>query len=262
VRWRGFEDGSLQALCGGEILARWHTATPFPSLDLPANTSDSQADSCGRFWCSTSLWPYAHARSHVIDRTTHAGPVWGRLTYQGRWLGEADRPLAAERTAATVFATPADLRLIDFESTVEAAVGPVIFSTPTEGLLHLRLPANTPTNNVASSEGARTAGELGMAPAGWCYLDSDKLGIAWLVHPANPGGGCHWRFDAPDTLHASPFGGFSGLATLLPDTRLRLAVGESLTLRCRLCLLTGKRSLPDIRQHYANFAYPPVVEIG
>jgi methane monooxygenase PmoA-like len=267
VRWRELEAGGIQAMLEGQSAASWSLGNAAPCLDslyIPTERSTSLVD---RAWQSADLQPIPLTRSSVVQSDAAVpGPVFGRLTYRCHWLGAAEQRLAEELVRATVFATPAHLRLIDLEITLQATTGPITFALPSStGLLNLQLaePFTRASDfAITSSTGARSAEELALAPASWCLLDTPAVGLAVFARPQNAGGGCTWCFDPPATLRADPLSGLTRFAALVPEPRPQLAAGETAEFRFRLCVHAEKRRLTAIRQHFADFAFPPRVAIA
>jgi hypothetical protein len=192
------------------------------------------------------------------------GPVFARLERRGSWLGLAGEWLADEQVTCTLYATPARLRLFDFDFTLHAVAGPVRLATNiTAGLLRIEPgipPGKAPARELTNSTGATTLEEVRNQPAAWLHVASESE-FAIFDHPNNPGGPSTWRIDDDGVIAADPFAALAQWQGRLVDDPPVLAAGEALTFRYRLCLQADEVKQASIRAHYLDFAFPPQVEI-
>jgi len=267
-RWRSEEIGPGQwqiALAGVPVMLSAATKDEaIPKIGpffAPGNTVEQ---AIGGLRISAALSGISHQRTQVSTMRPEVGPVFARLQRRGSWLGPAGEWLADERVTCTLFATPARLRLYDFDVALHAVAGPVRLATDvTAGLLRIEPgsgPQSAPMRKLTNSSGATTLEEVRDQPAVWVHVASQSE-FAIFDHPSNPGSPNTWRIGDDGVIAADPFAALAQWRGRLVDDPPVLAAGEELAFRYRLCLQADDVKQASIRAHYLDFAFPPRIEI-
>jgi hypothetical protein len=187
----------------------------YPMADVPGEDRDHPHQ--------RSLW-FTHGSVNGIDfwsegkgkgtireidrKVVVEGPVLGRLTTRNEWLAADGRPVCEDRRTFTFYGTR-ELRIIDFEVTIEATDGPLTFGDTKEGMFGLRVASsmdvtNKPGGKITNAEGLTDERAWGQASPWVDYVGPVKgqsVGIAVLNHPSS--------FRYPTTWHVRTYGLFA-----------------------------------------------------
>jgi len=239
----------------------------------------------------TRHWPMKEGRDEAHDHPHHQS-LWfthGDVNGHDFWHGRKGEKIVHEtfletgpdfiRTANTWLAGPGDVvctderthrfgtdgtaRIIDFEITIKASHGPVVFGDTKEGSMAIRL---APTlrvkgvvgrGHIVNSEGDRDGATWGKRAA-WCDyhgpLAGKLVGVALFDHPANPRHPTWWHVRDYGLFAANPFGVhyFEKKAGGAGD--LKIPEGESRTWRYRVYIHEGDAAAAGVAGKYRLYA--------
>jgi hypothetical protein len=239
------------------------------------------------FWNnSTAIKPEDAAKMGTIlhrsvDGTT-SGQGEGSLDVTTEWVDSRGTPLLRE-AAHFVFRATGDLRSIERVTTLTALKEPVVFNDDKEGLIGMRVargleqPSTTPekftdasgratavavldntgvTGRYLSSEGKEGDAVWGTRGR-WATLsgvvNGERVRIAMLDHPRNPGFPTYWHARGYGLFAANPLGQ-KIFSNGKEQMNFRLAPGQSTTFRHQVLIMTGAAAAQDIEPYYQAFA--------
>jgi len=194
-------------------------------------------------------------RGKIVLKTlgeVKSGKEKGTVAAIFSWTNVKGDVLLTEQRVTTFYADPS-LRIIDFDFTL-TAVQKVTFGDEKDGAFGLRLrpilQEDKGTGHITNADGAMAEKAAWGKPSNWCDYSGDihgeKVGIAVLDHPANPGHPVRWHVRAYGLFAANPF----GLAALTGDkSQTKETVvepGKSLRYRYRLIVHPGDAESADI----------------
>jgi Family of unknown function (DUF6807) len=227
-----------------------------------------------------SFW-FTHGRVNGIDfwseenghgtiretarETVLSGPVLVRLRTANRWVAPDGRQVCEDQRVITVTRTES-ARIVDFEITLRAGSGPVVFGDTKEGMFGLRVATSMDVNKkqggrIANAEGLLDDHAWGKASPWVDYtgpVEGKPVGIAILNHPRSFRYPTTWHVRTYGLFAANPFGwhdfglGKSGEYTL-PE-------GKSLWFGYRVILHSGATGA-RIADAFDGYRRPIRVEI-
>ncbi len=202
----------------------------------------------------------------IIRETSRAvvasGPVLGRLKTTDDWLAPDGAKVCEDERVLTVH-DAAGVRVLDFEATLKATVGPVVLGATKEGSFGVRVASSMDVDKktggkIKNAEALEDADAWGK-PSSWVDysgpVDGETVGIAILNHPSSFRYPTPWHVRTYGLFAANPFGG--------PDFKIegrgehRLAQGESIRLAYRVILHDGPAEAIDLPRRFALYAAPP-----
>jgi hypothetical protein len=175
----------------------------------------------------------------------------------------------AEVRNVTIYYTPAGLRIIDYDVTLQAEYGEVTLGDTKEGgLLSVRVATSmdgerSDGGTILTSTGGTGEAETWGKRATWCDysgpVKGDWYGICMMDHPENPRHPTYWHVRDYGLMTANCFGihHFTGD----PENRHDFIIpsGESVTWRYRALVHAGRGELVQLTRCYQDFANPPAV---
>ncbi len=191
----------------------------------------------------------------VHDKFTaiRGGADKGFIRSRNKWLAPGGSVVCTDERAMTFYETGTNARLFDFEITIHADHGEIVFGDTKEGALGVRVAETmrltqptggvNPESHIVNSEGARDTEAWGKR-AKWCdysgLVDGKIAGIAIFDHPQNPRYPTWWMARDYGLLAANPFGQheFEKLSNENVGD-LKIAAGQSVTFRYRFFFHTG-----------------------
>jgi len=245
----------------------------FPMADVPGEKRDHPHQ--------RSLW-LTHGKVNGIDfwseipghgsiRETSrsivdGAPAAGRIRTTDDWLGPDGKVVCNDERVVTFYAT-ATGRVIDFDATVRADHGPVVFGDTKEGMFGVRVATSM---DVASKGGGRITNSDGLTdeaawgkPATWVDysgpVDGETVGVAILNRPGS--------FRHPTTWHVRPYGLFAANPFGWHDFGKKesgdhaIPAGESIRFGYRVILHRGGVGAAGLPAAYDAYARPPRVEV-
>ena len=165
------------------------------------------------------------------------------------------------------FASPEDVRIIDFDVTVTAEQEKVAFGDTKEGTFGIRVPEVLAVETGKGGSFVNAEGKVGERDAWgkrspWVdyngTLDGEKVGIAILNHPSSFRFPTYWHVRNYGLFAANPFGMHDFES--LQDTKAGefiLPKGESFTCRYRVLFHKGDATEAKIAEAYKVYAETP-----
>lgn len=179
---------------------------------------------------------YAHGSVNGVDFWTE-GPNRGRIVQEelvelrsgrgagwlrtrNRWVAPDGRAVCTDERTLRFLPGPGHGRFVDFEITLIASHGQVVFGDTKEGTLAVRVAesmrvrpnkahAGRPTGRILTSEGHQDSAAWGQR-ARWCDysgpVQERTVGIAIFDHPDNPRHPTWWHVRDYGLFAANPFG--------------------------------------------------------
>ncbi len=159
----------------------------------------------------------------------------------------------------------AEKRVIDYEITLKASEGPVVFGDTKEGTMGLRVPTaldaqqvTGPRGEIVNSEGQKDGAAWGKEAAWVDYhgvLAGDPVGVAIMNHPSSFRFPTYWHVRIYGLFAANPFGvhDFRGTKDE-KQGEYTLPEGESITLRYRFLFHKGDEKVGKVAEAYQAYA--------
>jgi hypothetical protein len=206
----------------------------------------------------------------VHDRflAVRGGEERGIIRTRNKWVAANGKVVCTDERSLTFYHTGTPERMFDFEITIHADHGEVVFGDTREGTMGVRvaetmrvMPASggpDPESCIVNSEGARDQEAWGKR-AKWCdysgRVNGSIVGIAIFDHPKNPRHPTWWMVRDYGLFGANPFGQheFERLSNEHVGD-LRIPAGESVTFRYRIYIHTGKAADAQVAERYEEFA--------
>ena len=114
------------------------------------------------------------------------------------------------------------------------------------------------TGRMVNAEGASGEKSVWGKRSAWVdyagELEGEKLGIAFLDHPANPRHPTWWHSRAYGLFAANPFGQHDFENDKTKDGSLSLAAGESVRFRYRVIIHPGDAAAAGIAGQFSKYA--------
>jgi hypothetical protein len=192
-----------------------------------------------------------------------AGPT-ATITTVNDWLA-ADGKKQCEDTRTVTFRGDDQRRMIDFDITLKATEGTVVFGDTKEGTMGLRVPTaldarqlTGPGGEIVNSEGQKDGAAWGK-PAAWVdyhgVLDGEPVGVAILNHPSSFRFPTHWHVRDYGLFAANPFGLHDFHSSKDKDEgAYTLPAGESMTLRYRFIFHRGDEKVGGVADAYQAYS--------
>ena len=184
------------------------------------------------------------------------------ITTVNDWIApNGKKQLEDERTL--IFRDAGKSRSIDFNITLKATDGDVLFDETKEGTFGVRVPTemdvdHKPTGGkIVTSEG-KTDKEAWGTRAPWVDysgpVGGELLGIAVLNHPSSFRFPTYWHVRTYGLFAANPFGSKSFNPNTTDESGFTLKNGESITLKYRVIFHTGDAESAEIAAAYKKYA--------
>ena len=188
-----------------------------------------------------------------------SGKESGSITAIFDWKDHDGKTLLREDRVMTFHADP-KLRIVDFDITL-TGVEAVKFGDEKDGVFGLRLrpvlQEDKGTGHITNADGGAGEKAVWGKPSNWCdysgEINGEKVGIAVLDNPANPGHPVRWHVRAYGLFAANPFGQKTFDKTQ-PEAEVSLAPGKSLRYRYRLIIHPGDAKTADIAAQWMKYA--------
>jgi len=193
-----------------------------------------------------------------------SGGEVGIIRSQNKYVGKDGQIVCRDTRTHRFYRSSADGGLImDFEITIYASEGMVVFGDTKEGSMAIRL---APTirvegkvggGHIVNSEGDRDGSAWGKRAA-WCDyygpLNGRTVGVAIFDHPENPRHPTWWHVRTYGLFAANPFGvhDFEGKPKRTGD--LAVPAGESMTFRYRFYFHKGETEQAKVAEYYRKYA--------
>lgn len=286
--------GKLGVVIGGKLFTEYHyTQTPKPYLfpiigptDAGMTRSFPMASPEGEehdhphhrsLWFAHGLvnghdfWTETKGAGRIVhDRFTSVlgGEQQGIIRSQNKWTAANGKIICTDDRSFTFYNTGTTDRLLDFEITIHADHGDLIFGDTKEGTMALRIAetlrltgptgGENPESRVVNSEGAGDTEAWGKR-AKWCdysgLVNGRRAGIALFDHPQNPRFPTWWMVRDYGLLAANPFGQheFEKLSNENVGD-LKIPAGQSVTFRYRILFHVGTAEEARLAECFEEFA--------
>ncbi|MGH9628279.1 MAG: PmoA family protein [Bryobacteraceae bacterium] len=213
------------------------------------------------------FWSGAAGRSPkkgkvVLDRivSTKSGKDQGSITARFNWVGPDGKVVLTE-TREMIFRADPQNRVIDFDITLKANDS-VKFGDTKEGTFAIRLADvlnEKHTGTMVNAEGAQKMENVWGKASPWVdyvgELDGEKLGIAIMDHPGNPGHPTYWHSRDYGLFAANIFGHHDFLDDKTKDGSRTLKPGETMRFRYRVLIHPGDTKAADLSKLYSQYAH-------
>jgi len=175
------------------------------------------------------------------------------------WNDHDGKTVLTEHRTVTFKATPT-LRFMDFDIALTAPEK-VVFGDTKEGAFAIRLAdaltEKTGSGKMVNAEGAQRMANVWGKQSNWVdysgTLDGEKLGIAILDHPSNPGHPTHWHARDYGLFAVDPWGQHA-FDPSAPEAHITVEAGGSLKFRWRVVVHAGDAETAHIADLYQEFA--------
>ena len=291
------EGGSLHVLVHGKLLMDYRTTEPtkpyyypligptgaaitraYPTEKVAGETRDhphqrsfwfTHGDVNGYdFWASDFL-NTPNPKFGKIKETSRkflAKAAVGVIQTTDDWLGPDGKAVCSDQRVVRIYDTEAG-RVLDFDVTIKASAGPVVFGDTKEGMFGIRVASSMDVKakkggRITNAEGLTDNATWGKASPWVDYtgpVEGKTVGVAILNHPSSFRYPTTWHVRDYGLFAANPFGWnafgqkTSGEHTIPSD--------ESITFRYRVFLHEGDTESARIAAAFKGYAEPPSVEV-
>ncbi len=214
------------------------------------------------------FWSELKGHGSIVETSfkSVSTPTLATIATTDDWLGP-DGKLVLKDERTTRFTATADERIVDFDITLKATDGPVVFGDTKEGMFGVRVATSM---DVLSKKGGKITTSEGLTddkawgkPAGWVDytgpVDNETVGIAILNHPSSFRYPTTWHVRTYGLFAANPFGWHDfGLGKSAEHT---VPAGGSIKFGYRVILHKGDTASANIAAQFESYANPPKVEV-
>ena len=191
-----------------------------------------------------------------------SGPQVGVIKSQNKWIAPDGTTTCTDTRTHRFYNTP-DGQIMDFEVTIHASEGEVVFGDTKEGSMAIRL---APTmrlkgavgkGHIINSEGV-TDGDTWGKRANWVDyygpVEGGVVGVAIFDHPSNPMHPTWWHVRDYGLFAVNPFGvhDFENKPAGAGD--FKIPAGESRTFKYRFYFHKGDEKQGGVAEHYRDYA--------
>jgi hypothetical protein len=195
-----------------------------------------------------------------LEFTKIAGGKPGVIATRNAWLAP-DGHRVCEDERMLRFGADDDARWIDFDITLKAVDGDVVFGDTKEGSFGVRVPESL---NVTAKRGGKIVNSEGQAddkawgqPAAWVDyhgpLDGKTVGIAIFNHPDSFRYPTYWHVRTYGLFAANPFGVHDFSNGKKGNGAMTLSEGKSVTFRYRVLLHKGDEREGGVAERYSSY---------
>jgi len=192
-----------------------------------------------------------------------SGAKAGVIESKDKWVAKGGKVVCTDTRIHRFYPPlPNGGQMMDFEITIHASEGRVVFGDTKEGSMAIRL---APTmrvegkvgkGHIVNSEGDKDKSAWGKR-ARWCDyygpVDGKTVGVAIFDHPKNPKHPTWWHVRTYGLFAANPFGvhNFEGGKKGVGD--IVIPAGKSLTFKYRLYFHKGDTKQSEVAKHYSEY---------
>jgi hypothetical protein len=247
----------------------------FPMKDVPGEDRDHKHHRS--FWFThgsvngVDFWSEDKQFGKIVcEKLTQvsSGKDAAVISSKNNWVAADGKLICTDDLTVRFHNRPANDRLVDFEITIHASNGEVVFGDTKEGSMALRLAetmrlkpnkenAGKPGGHIVNSEGVRDGDTWGKR-AKWCDyygpVDGKTVGVAIFDHPSNPRHPTWWHVRDYGLFAANPFGQHD--FEKLPDKNaghLVVPAGKSITFRYRFYFHEGDEQQAKVAERYQEY---------
>ena len=231
-----------------------------------------------------SLW-FTHGAINGVDfwseepksgRTIHdkftsikSGRNVGTIKSKDSYVAQDGKVICTDDRTLRIYDRPNE-RLFDFEVSIHASHGDLVFGDTKEGTMALRLNETLrlvpnkfnkgkPAGHIVNSEGVRDGATWGKRAA-WCDywgpVNGRIVGVAIFDHPHNPRHPTWWHVRDYGLFAANPFGLHDFENQPAGAGNLTVPAGATITFRYRLYIHRGDDKEAKVAEHYQEYAKP------
>jgi hypothetical protein len=250
----------------GKIITRG-----FPMENLPGESRDhlhhrglwfSYDDVNGvKFWENDPSYTKPNiGKIVVLDAKSKTNKGATTVNAKMEWRDSQSKVLLIEDREMVFSAPDPKLRVIDFRTTLTAALDPVVFGDTKEGAFAIRLSdAFTERKGlkIVDADGRTRMVNVWGKRSNWvdysADVDGEKIGVAMFDHPSNPNHPTYWHARDYGLFALDPFGqhAFDPKAEV---RNTRLAPGQSITFRWRVVIHPGDAESAHVADLYSAYA--------
>jgi sugar phosphate isomerase/epimerase len=199
-----------------------------------------------------------------------SGSERGEIVSTDKWIARDGKVICTDTRTHKFYNVP-DGQMMDFEVTIHASEGEVVFGDTKEGSMAIRLaptmqlaptPAmkakgQTARGHIVNSEGQTDGGTWGKRAA-WCDyygpVDGHVVGVAIFDHPSNPKHPTWWHVRDYGLFAANPFGVHDFERKPAGTGDIKIPSGESLTFKYRFYFHKGDDKQGKVAEYYQQYA--------
>jgi len=234
-----------------------------------------------------SLW-FAHGKVNGVDFWGETN-VWGKIVHDGftgmtsgdksgvirsrdKWVVPDGSIACTDDRVMRIYDRGDDSRMFDFEITIHASNGDVVFGDTKEGSMALRL-AETMRykkadktmgdGHIVNSNGVRDEATWGKH-ADWVDyygpVNGKIVGVAMFDHPDNPRHPTTWHVRDYGLFAANPFGLHDFEKKPAGAGDFKIAAGQSATFRYRIYLHRGNEIEAQVAKEFARYGSEVILQ--
>lgn len=191
------------------------------------------------------------------------------LVTTSKWLTMVGDKEVCQDQRRFAFGTLGESRYIDFQITIKATNGDLVFGDTKEGSMSIRTHPNLRLKGeVANGKAVNSAGDKDKDLWGkaakwvdyWGTIGEDSVGIAIFDHPSNPRHPTTWHARDYGLIAANPFGYSYFYKGQGKDGKLTVKDGESVTFRYGFLFHPGEHNADAMEEVFEIFSQSPVDE--
>ena len=210
-----------------------------------------------KYWENDPSYTTKQNKGRVVVKKAEwkEGERSGTLDAVMEWQDGAGKTQLIENRR-TVFHTDPKLRIMDFHITLTAAIDVTIGDTK-EGAFAIRLAEEFTERRggkITNADGLETMKNIWGKRSNWvnyaAEVEGEKLGVAILDHPGNPGFPTRWHARDYGLFSLNPFGQQAFDATQ-KENIIKLAAGQKLHFVWRVVIHPGDTSVEDLYKTFA-----------
>jgi hypothetical protein len=190
-----------------------------------------------------------------------SGKDVGVIKSQNNWVAP-DGKIVCSDTRTHRFYNRAGCCVMDFEITIHASNGEIVFRDTKEGSMAIRMaPTMAVKGKVAKGHIVNSLGDCDAAAWGkkaeWCDyygpLEGQVVGVAMFDHPSNPRHPTWWHVRDYGLFAANPFGQHDFEKKPAGTGNLKIAAGENVTFRYRIYIHKGDEKAGQVDAQYREY---------
>jgi hypothetical protein len=196
-----------------------------------------------------------------LEFTKIAGGKPAVIATRNAWLAPDGRRICEDQRVLH-FDSDGDARWIDFDITLKATDGELVFGDTKEGTFGVRVAQSLSVDarrggKIINSDGQTNGVAWGRAAAWVDYhgpVDGKTVGIAIFDHPSSVRYPTHWHVRTYGLFAANPFGLHDFPGGKNADGALKLAPGETVTFRYRVLLHQGDERDGKVSERFSAYS--------